>query len=371
MDYKTMETAALEERLSKIVEEATEERSLEELKAYEEEQRAIKAELEARKAAEADRRRIAEEIANGSGETVNEDPATNERKQSKMENKEIRNSKEYIDAFANYIRTGNDAECRALLSDAASGTVPIPEFVSGIVAERVKESRILSRVRKVNAPGVLKTGFEINAPVATLHAEGGAAVEEEALTLGIVTMNPASFKKWVSFSDELMENSESFIEYIYDEITRGIIKAEEKAVIDAILAAPQTATAARPAVAKTGSAAGAITDFVNARALLSGAAEDLVVIVSPADYATYRGLQLAATYGVDPFDGREVIVSDYATVPIIGDLYGVTLNRPNGDEIQFKLDEHTLMTSDIVRLLGRQAASVAVTGNLYFAKVAA
>lgn len=371
MDYKTMETAALEERLSKIVEEATEERSLEELKAYEEEQRAIKAELEARKAAEADRRRIAEEIANGSGETVTEDPATNERKQSKMENKEIRNSKEYIDAFANYIRTGNDAECRALLSDAASGTVPIPEFVSGIVAERVKESRILSRVRKVNAPGVLKTGFEINAPVATLHAEGGAAVDEEALTLGIVTMNPASFKKWVSFSDELMENSESFIEYIYDEITRGIIKAEEKAVIDAILAAPQTATASSPAVAKTGSAAGAITDFVNARALLSGAAEDLVVIVSPAAYASYRALQMGANYGVDPFDGREVIVSDYATVPIIGDLYGVTLNRPNGDEIQFKLDEHTMMTSDIVRLLGRQAASVAVTGNLYFAKVAA
>lgn len=371
MDYKTMETAALEERLSKIVEEATEERSLEELKAYEEEQRAIKAELEARKAAEADRRRIAEEIANGSGETVNEDPATNERKQSKMENKEIRNSKEYIDAFANYIRTGNDAECRSLLSDAASGTVPIPEFVSGIVAERVKESRILSRVRKVNAPGVLKTGFEINAPVATLHAEGGAAVDEEALTLGIVTMNPASFKKWVSFSDELMENSESFIEYIYDEITRGIIKAEEKAVIDAILAAPQTATASSPAVAKTGSAAGAITDFINARALLSGAAEDLVVIVNPASYASYRALQMGAYYGVDPFDGREVIVSDYATVPIIGDLYGVTLNRPNGDEIQFKLDEHTLMTSDIVRLLGRQAASVAVTGNLYFAKVAA
>lgn len=371
MDYKTMETAALEERLSQIVAEATEERTLEELKAYEEEQRTIKAEIEARKAAEAERRATAEAIANGSGDTVTEDPATEERKATKMENKEIRNSKEYIDAFANYIRTGNDAECRSLLSDAASGTVPIPEFVSGIVAERVRESQILSRVRKVNAPGVLKTGFEINAPVATLHAEGGAAVEEEALTLGIVTMNPASFKKWVSFSDELMENSESFIEYIYDEITRGIIKAEEKAVIDAILAAPQTATATAPAVAKTGNAAGAITDFVDARALLSGAAEDLVVIVSPADYAKYRGLQMAANYGVDPFDGRAVIVSDYATAPIIGDLYGVTLNRPNGDEIQFKLDEHTLMTSDIVRLLGRQAASVAVTGNLFFAKVAA
>lgn len=289
-----------------------------------------------------------------------------------MDNLEVRNSREYIDAFANYIKTGSDAECRALLSDgAATGTVPIPEFVAGIVADRVRESRILSRVRKVNAPGVLKVGFEINAPEATYHAEGAAAVTEEALTLGIVTMNPASFKKWVSFSDELMDNSQAFIEYIYDEITRGIIKAEEKAVVQAILAAPQTATATAPAVAKTGAAAGAITDFVNARALLSGAAEDLVVIVSPAAYATYRGLQMGANYGVDPFDGREVIISEYATVPIIGDLYGVTLNRPKGDEIEFKLDNLSLMTSDIVRLLGRQAASVAVTGNLYFAKVSA
>ena len=376
MEYKDMETTALEQRIAAIQDEAqllgdTEE-DLAKLEALKNERTAISAEIEARRAAEAERRQQAEEIANGSGEVKGKDPETEERNQKKMENIETRNSKEYIDAFANYIKTGSDAECRALLSDAtATGTVPIPEFVAGIVAERVKESRILSRVRKVNAPGVLKTGFEISAPVAALHAEGGAAVAEEDLTLGIVTMNPASFKKWVSFSDELMDNSQSFIEYIYDEVTRGIIKAEEKAVIDAILAAPQTATATAPAVAKTGAAAGAITDFVNARALLSGAAEDLVVIVSPAAYATYRGLQMGANYGVDPFDGREVIVSDYATVPIIGDLYGVTLNRPNGDEIQFKLDDKTLMTSDIVRLLGRQAASVAVTGNLFFAKVSA
>jgi len=342
------------------------------LKALEEEMRTINEEIEARKAAEAERRELAEKIANGSGETLNQDPESIEERKNKMADIEVRNSREYIDAFANYIKTGSDAECRALLSDgAATGTVPIPEFVAGIVADRVRESRILSRVRKVNAPGVLKVGFEINAPEATYHAEGAAAVTEEALTLGIVTMNPASFKKWVSFSDELMDNSQAFVEYVYDEITRGIIKAEEKAVVQAILAAPQTATATAPAVAKTGAAAGEITDFVNARALLSGAAEDLVVIVSPAAYATYRGLQMGANYGVDPFDGREVIISEYATVPIIGDLYGVTLNRPKGDEIEFKLDNLSLMTSDIVRLLGRQAASVAVTGNLFFAKVSA
>lgn len=376
MNYKDMEMAQLEERKAAIAAEAegmgSSPEDLDGLKALEEEMRTINEEIEARKAAEAERRELAEKIANGSGEVINEDPSTTEERKTKMDNLEVRNSREYIDAFANYIKTGSDAECRALLSDgAATGTVPIPEFVAGIVADRVRESRILSRVRKVNAPGVLKVGFEINAPEATYHAEGAAAVTEEALTLGIVTMNPASFKKWVSFSDELMDNSQAFIEYIYDEITRGIIKAEEKAIIQAILAAPQTATATAPAVAKTGAAAGEITDFVNARALLSGAAEDLVVIVSPAAYATYRGLQMGANYGVDPFDGREVIISEYATVPIIGDLYGVTLNRPKGDEIEFKLDNLSLMTSDIVRLLGRQAASVAVTGNLFFAKVSA
>lgn len=289
-----------------------------------------------------------------------------------MTNMEIRNTKEYIDAFAKYVKTGSDKECRALLTENVNtGTVPVPELVYGIVAERVKASRILSRVRRMEAKGNVKVGFEINAPVATLHTEGGDPVAEEALTLGIVTLIPKSAKKWVQFSDEVADNSEAFLTYIYDELTRGIIKAREKAIIDAILTAPQTATATAPAVAKTGTAAGAITDFVDARALLSGAAEDLVIILSPAAYAQYRGLQMGANYGVDPFDGREVIISDYATVPIIGDLAGAMENLPNGDEIEFKYDDMSLMTSDMVRLLGRQPVASGVVGNLFFAKVSA
>ena len=365
MEFKEMETSELEMRKAQIGADIDNPEA--DLDAIEAEIRSINKELEIRKLEETKREELRAAVASGEGEVINE-----MKEERKMDNKEIRNSQAYIDAFANYVKSGNDKECRALLSDAAAtGTVPIPEFVQEIVAERVRQSRILSRVRKATAPGVLKTGFEINAPIAALHAEGAAAVTEEALTLGIVTMNPASFKKWVSFSDELMDSSEAFLRYIYDEITRGIIKAQEKAVIDAILAAPQTASATAPAVAKTGSAAGAITDFVAARALLSEGAEDLVVIVNPSDYATYRGLQMAANYGVDPFDGRDVIVSSYATVPIIGDLYGVTLNEPKGDEVEFKLDDKTQMTSDIVRLLGRKAGAVAVTSNLYFAKVSA
>lgn len=291
-----------------------------------------------------------------------------------MSNNEVRNSVEYINAYANYIKTGKDAECRSLLTENVSGVVPVPTFVAGIVAERVKESKILSRCRHMNAKGNVKVGFEISAPAAGTHTEGGAAIAEEALTLGIVTMLPTTLKKWIGISDEAGIDSmsgEAYLQYLYDEVTRGIIKARENAVVAAILAAPQVATATAPAVAKTGQAAGAITDFVDARALLSSAAEDLVIIITPAMYATYRGLQMAANYGVDPFDGLPVLFSDAASAPIIGDLSGVMENLPNGDAIQFKYDDVTDMKSDIVNILGRMPVATAVVGNKFFAKVAA
>lgn len=290
-----------------------------------------------------------------------------------MSNNEVRNSVEYINAYANYIKTGKDAECRSLLTENVSGTVPVPTFVAGIVAERVKESKILSRCRHMNAAGNVKVGFEISAPAAAAHTEGSTAIAEEALTLGIVTMIPATLKKWVGISDEALDSmsGEAYLQYLYDEVTRGIIKARENAVVAAILAAPQVATATAPAVAKTGQAAGAITDFVDARALLSSAAEDLVIIITPAMYATYRGLQMAANYGVDPFDGLPVLFNDTVTAPIIGDLAGVMENLPIGDGIQFKYDDKTDMKKDIVNVLGRQPVATAVVGNNFFAKVAA
>lgn len=342
---------------------------LEELEAEDADLDALQAEadaLEERRAAIIEeRKQAAEAVLKGAGTPIEE------REDDKMTNMEIRNTQSYIDAFARYIKTGEDAECRSLLTENVSGSVPVPEFVYGIVAERVKASKILSRVRRMAVAGNVKVGFEIAAPIAAAHTEGGSAVSEEELTLGIVTLVPTTWKKWISFSDEVAETSNGFLEYIYDEVARGIVKAREKAVIDAILSAPQTATATAPAVAKTGSAAGAITDIVDARALLSAAAEDLVVILSPAAYASYKGLQMAANYGVDPFDGLEVIISDYATAPIVGDLAGVLENCPNGEEVEFKYDDKTMMTQDIVRLLGRVPSAIAVVGNLFFAKVAA
>lgn len=290
-----------------------------------------------------------------------------------MENMEIRNTTAYIDAYARFIKSGDETECRSLLTENVSGVLPIPEFVYGIVAKRLEASKILSRVRKMNAAGNVKVGFEYGAPAATAHTEGGDPVAEEELELGIVTLIPKTWKKWVAISDEALDSQSGadFLAYIYDEVARGIIKARENAVVAAILAAPQTATATAPAVAKTGAAAGAITDFVNARALLSDAAQDLVIICTPAQYATYRGLQMAANYGVDPFDGIEVLFNETATAPIIGDLAGVLENLPKGESVEFKYDDKTNMKADLVNILGRQPSAIAVVGNLFFAKVAA
>ncbi len=332
-----------------------------ELDAIEERKKALQVEVEERKKA-------AEAVANGAGKEVEK-----RKDEHIMTEKEIRNSREYIEAYAKYVKTGNATECRALLSDnVTGGVIPVPEMVAGIVSERLQASPILARVRRMNTAGNVKVGFEYGAPAAAVHTEGGDAIDEEALLLGIVELVPKTYKKWISISDEALDSmaGEEYLRYIYDEVTRGIIKAEENAVVAKILAAPQTATAARPAVAAySNGGTAAIADFVQARALLSSAAEDLVIICTPAQYAAYRALQMGANYGVDPFDGLEVLFNDTVTAPIIGDLYGVMMNLPKGEAVQFKYDDNSKKKEDLVEILGRQPAAIEVVGNKFFAKV--
>lgn len=368
MNLKDMESAALEARKAEIATAC--ESSDADLDALLEEVRSINEELELRKKEEAQRAELRDMVANdNAGETVETIETIEERKE--MDNMEIRNTREYINAFAKYVRTEDDRECRALLTENVSGTLPVPEFVYGIVSKEIASSEILNRARHMNAKGNLKVGFEISAPAAEAHTEGDEAIDEEALTLGVVEIVPQMLKKWVSISDEALDlaNGEEYLRYIYEEVARGIVRAKEDAIVAVILAAPQTATSSAPAVAKTGSAAGAIDDFVNARALLSSAARDLCIICTPAQYATYRSLQMAAQYGVDPFDGLPVLFNDTVTAPIIGDLKGVMVNEAS--DIVLKFDDKTLMTEDLVRILGRQYVGIAVVGEKFFAKVSA
>ena len=72
---------------------------------------------------------------------------------------------------------------------------------------------------------------------------------------------------------------------------------------------------------------------------------------------------------MDPFDGLEVLFNDQASVPIIGDLAGVLENCPKGEAVEFKYDDKTLMTSDIVKILGRLPSAIGVVGDKFFAKI--
>ena len=367
MELKNMSSEELEMRKTEIAGMVDNEDA--DLDALTEEVRSINEELQERKNAEAKKEEIRNAVSEGNGEEVESIDLIEEKRN--MDNMEIRNTREYINAFAKYVRTEDDRECRALLTENVSGTLPVPEFVYGIVSKEIASSEILNRARHMNAKGNLKVGFEISAPAAEAHTEGDEAIDEEALTLGVVEIVPQMLKKWVSISDEALDlaNGEEYLRYIYEEVARGIVRAQEDAIVAAILAAPQTATSSAPAVAKTGSAAGAIDDFVNGRALLSSAARDLCIICTPAQYATYRSLQMAAQYGVDPFDGLPVLFNDTVTAPIIGDLKGVMVNEAS--DIQLKFDDKTLMTEDLVRILGRQYVGIAVVGEKFFAKVSA
>ena len=106
-DFVNTETSALIERRTAIVEECNS-ASGEALDALEAELDAINAELENRKADEKRRQAIRDTVAAGAGVVVAE--IKEERKDTPMTMEEIRSSKAYMDAYANYIKTGKDDE---------------------------------------------------------------------------------------------------------------------------------------------------------------------------------------------------------------------------------------------------------------------
>jgi len=377
-NIKEMETAALEERKAEITAEVTEERSLEELNAFEEELRAIKDELEVRKAEEAERRAKAEEVLSEVGEITNTIEPVEERT---MENIEIRNSKEYIDAYAEYIKTGDDRECRALLTTNASGTVPVPDFVYDEVKTAWERDEITRRVRKAYLKGNLKVGFEISASGATVHTEGGAAVSEESLTLGVVNLVPSTIKKWISISTEVYDmRGEAFLRYIYDELTYQIAKKAADELLDKIMACGTVGTTTQVAVASITSTQISVGLVAQALGSLSGEAADPVVIMHPTTWAAFKAAQAANGYNYDPFEGLTVIKNSHMTAfsaattgvayMIVGDLgYGALMNFPDGDNVKFVFDDNTLMTQDLIRIIGREYVGIAPVACNAFVQV--
>lgn len=379
MNFSEMEMRDLEARIAEITAEATEERTLEELTAYKDEKTAIEEEIAKRKADEAERRSIAAEIAR---DAVDITPVTEQKEARKMSEIEIRNTPEYIDAYAEYIKTSDNTECRKLLSEnATSGTVAIPDVVYDITKTAWERDGITARVRKAYLRGNLKVGFEISSTGATVHTEGAAGVTEETLVLGVVELVPQSIKKWISMSDEVLDlRGEAFLNYIYDELTYQIAKKAADALLDKIIACGTASTTTSVAVAVVTAATIGVGTIAAAMGALSDEAENPVAIMNKATWAAFKAAQAANGYNYDVFEGLPVVYSNHLPAfaaastgdcyAIVGDLgHGALMNFPNGDGIDFKFDDISLATSDLVKVIGREFVGIGVVAPNAFTKV--
>ena len=378
MELKEMSVEELNERKSAIAVEVDAEGA--DLNALEEEVRSINEELDTRKAEEAKRVEIRAAVANGEGETIQTFEIREESKE--MTNAEVRNTHEYNVAYANYIKTGNDAECRALLTENVSGTVPVAAYAEGRVRTAWERDGITSRVRKTFMKGNVKIGYEISADGAVVHTEAAnSAVTEESLTLGIVSLVPQSIKKWISISDEVYDLAgEEFLDYIYDELTYRIAKKLADAIIADIEACGTASTGALPAVPKVVSTTITLGLVAQAMAQLSDEAVNPVVMMNKQTWGAFKAAQAAGNYGYDPFEGLPVVFNDSisafsaattgVTYAIVGDLgVGAQANFPNGEEIEIKFDDKTKMEYDLVRILGREFVGHAVVAPKAFVKI--
>ena len=377
MEFTSMTVDELEARLAQLPDEI--EKDDADLDALDAEFKGITAELEARKAVAAKKAELRAAVATGAGAIITEIPKE-ERKT--MTNAEVRASHEYNVAYANYIKTGNDAECRALLTENVSGTVPVASYVEGRVRTAWDREGITSRVRKTFLKGNVKIGYEISATGAIVHTEAAnSAVTEETLTLGIVSLVPQSIKKWISISDEVYDLAgEEFLDYIYDELTYRIAKKLADAIIADIEACGTASTGSLPAVPKITSTTVTLGLVAQALAELSDEATDPVIMMNKSTWGAFKAAQAAGNYGYDPFEGLPVLFNDTisafsaattgVTFAIVGDLgIGAQANFPNGQEIEIKFDDKTKMEYDLIRILGREYVGHAVVAPKAFCKI--
>ena len=312
---------------------------------------------------------------------------------------ETRNSKEYINAYAEYLKSTlvpnyeMSSEARALITTGGyatgnSATVEVPDMVENVVKTAWEREELIQLVRRTNVPGNLKIQFEVSGDAAVIHTEGNGAVSEESLTLGVVELAPKSIKKWISVSDEVLDmRGEDFLDYIYDELTYRIAKKCADELINIIKQLPQTLSAnGETGVYDTVSAAKVsgnigLDTIINAVSQLSDEARDITIVMNKATYASFKAVQLAANYAQDIFDGHRVIFNNslpaYTTATagqvyaIVGDFgVGSQLNFPNGDDITIKYDDKTAMEYDLVRILGREYVGMNAVADKAFTLLA-
>ena len=365
MEFNDMTLKDVEERLAEIDKTVETSESEEEIRSLTEEMKELKVRQSELKDLE-ERKQAAEELNSGKATDVVEIIEERKGETNMKDIKEFRNSEEYINAFAEYIKTGKDEECRALLTTnvGEAGTIAVPDFVLDEIKTAWDRNEILQLVPRTEIPGNLQIQFEISGTDAVIHDEGSGAVAEETLTLGIVTLIPKNIKKWISVSDEVMSlRGQAFLNYIFRELNHKILKKAADELVSKIANLPAIATATTPMAAAV-TAAPAVGTVASAMGELSDDASNPTVIMNKKTWSAFKAAQYAAGYSIDPFEGLNVRYNNslpaYADASagdvymIVGDLgYGALANFPDGFAVSYKVDDLTKKKEDLVEILGK------------------
>lgn len=289
---------------------------------------------------------------------------------------EVRNSAEYINAYANYIKTGRDAECRTVLlsknaPSPASGQLPVPDMLESIIKTAWEKNEFLNRIRKTYFRGNLRVPFELSATGAWVHAEGTTGLTEEEITIGIVELKPENIKKWIRISDEAIDmGGEDFLRYIYDEITYRILMELVKQLVADVTgaSASNSSSAIGVPVVKIAPGVNVIRDAVTK---LTEEATDICVVLNRQTEASFNAAYAIGNFPIDPFDGLPRVytsalpvysaASENDTYAIIGDLKALQANYPVGEGVVIKWDDLSLAEDDLVKVVGRQYAGHGIT----------
>lgn len=312
---------------------------------------------------------------------------------SKQAEKEVRTlesvkgSQEYLEAFADFIKTGDDKECRALMTDLVDGgSVPTPTVIDNFINTAWERANLISRVRTTNIKGTAKYPFEYSAEPALTHTEGAAANKEEALVLGTVSVEPIMLKKWITVTDEVLAlKGQAFLDYVYDEIEERILELADAQIIAAIKAAPASATTSAAGVRVLNVNAFDFSTIFAAQAELVAAARNVVAIMNKKTYfntfMALKDLSDRPIYNVVSDNGRpsyylngvEVIFDNTLEEDeiIVGDLSGIIANLPDGNGVTFVTDPYSLAELDKVKIVGKMYAGIDVVRDGYFCYVSA
>lgn len=332
-------------------------------------------------------------VAAGAGEVIEK----REEKKRMKTIEEIRSSREYEEAYANYIKTGDKHELRNIVTSVGIGNAgedafPVPYYLEQRIETSWNDSRLWSAIRrKTSIKGIVRVPIEMTADPAVVHDENTDRPAEENITFAEVTITPKMIKKWVQITDELLSLSgREFLDYIYDEIEYQIIQAVEKNVLQAILASAQQRPGTLLLSATVNAEAISATTILQALATLADGARNPVAIMNKStfyEFMALEDLQKRPIFNVISENGRpvysingvEVIFADAngimdSEIPgtkliFVGDLDGLVVNLPNGDGVDVVYDPYTKAPDDMVVITGKMLMGAEVVKKNFFCGV--